>query len=315
MTEDHYSGDVTVHSERETPVELAGPEDVFVKPSSVDEHLQLRDVEYVYTGPPADGDVDPDTPAQRYRGDIDDGYIERDGVAGSAIVANAEDVYVAHGAVGGQIDVDGVEQVFHDGQMPARPPQATDTTVTGWQHSRTIDDPAAGVVLTGAGNDVTITDVPDDLTLYLVGYGHEVRLEGGPAATSVHVVGRDNRVSAGPYVDVTIEGESGHDNAVESDPVPVEDVIETSKSEAFDSVTFGRARVTYQIPAADEQWCPNCGTEADAVVERHSRDAFFLFGVPLYTFEEGGESYNCEFCVTLPADTRLTESERRDILR
>ena len=315
MTEENYSGDVTVHGERDTPVELAGPADVFVKPDSVEDHLQLRDVEYVYSGPPASGDVDPPTPAQRFRGDIEDGYIDRDGVAGSAIVADAADVYVAHDAVEGQIDVDGAEQVFHDGQTPARAPRAGDTTLTGWQRSRTIDDPQGGVALAGAGHEVTVTDAPDGLTLYLTGYDHEVRLEGGPATVSVHVVGRDNLVSTGPYVEATIESESGYDNAVESDPVPAEAVIETSKSEAFGSVTFGRSRVTYQAPATDEQWCPNCGTDADAIVERHSRDAFFLFGVPLYTFEAGGESYNCEACATYSVGAQLSESERRDVLR
>jgi hypothetical protein len=73
--------------------------------------------------------------------------------------------------------------------------------------------------------------------------------------------------------------------------------------------------VTYQVPATGESWCPNCGAEADAIVERHYRDAFFLFGVPLYTFDEGGDSYDCEACATLPPNTRLSEAERRDLLR
>lgn len=315
MTNGTYSGDVTLHSERDTPVKLVDPEDVFVRSDSVAEHLRLQDVEYVFTAQPVESRADVPTPSKRYHGDIEDGYLDRDGVYGSAIVASAEDVFVAPGAVAGRIDADGAEQVFHDGQTPQRLPRADDASIVGWQRSRSITDPPGGIALAGIGHDVTVTDPPDRLTLYLTGHDHEVRIEGGPSHLTVHVVGRDNTVSVGPYVEATIETESGFENDIERDPVPVADVIETSKKDAFGEVTFGRARVTYQTPAPDEQWCPNCGTEADAVVERHQRDALFLFGICLYTFDDGGLSYNCESCSTLSDDTQLSAGERRTLLR
>ena len=311
MTDPTDSGDVTLAGERDTPAALVDPADVFVTSNGVRDGLVLRNVEYVFTGPPIDGDVDAGTPASRYAGDVEDGYLTD--VRGRAIVTDAEDVFIAHGATDGGIDVDGAEQVFHDGRTPNRSPQAGDATVTGWQQSRSLCDPPTGVRLAGIGHDVTIADPPETLTLSLTGYDHSVRIEGGPAAVTVHVVGRDNHVSTGPYVDASIATESGHENVVESDPVPVEVVIETS--DAFDSVTIGRARVTYQVPATDEEWCPHCGAEADAVVERHYRDALFLFGVPVYTFEAGGDSYNCEACTTVSPDARLSEAERRNLLR
>jgi hypothetical protein len=313
VTDPTYSGDVTLAGECDAPAALVDPADVFVASKGVRDGLVLRNVEYVFAGPSIDGNVDAGTPATRYAGDVEDGYLTD--VRGRAIVTDAEDVFIAHGATGGGIDVDGAEQVFHDGRTPDRSPQSGDATVTGWRQSRSLGDPPTGVRLAGIGHEVTITDPPGSLTLYLTGYDHSVRIEGGPAAVTVHVVGRDNRVSTGPYVDASIATESGHENVVESDPVPIEDVIETSEAAAFDSVTIGRARVTYQIPATDEEWCPNCGADADAIVERHYRDALFLFGVPVYTFEAGGDSYNCEACATLPPDARLSEAERRNLLR
>lgn len=308
---DSYTGDVTLAGQRDTPVELTGTEDVFVTPHSVDDHLLLRNVEYVYTGPPVGDGVDPAEVRDRYAGDIEDGYL--DDVAGTAVVSDAEDVFVTHDAVDGTIEADGAERVFRPDRDIDRRPRPDDTTVTGWQQSRQITSPGEGVALTGLGHDVTISDPPDRMWLYLTGYDHDVRIQDGPAEVTVHAVGRDNRISTGPYVDATVETEAGHSTTVDAEKVPVEDVIQTAKSDAY--VSIGRARVTYQVGADDEQWCPNCGSDADAIVRRRYRDAVFLLGTPVYTFEEGTGGYNCEYCMPSPGDPRLSEAERRDLLR
>lgn len=290
---DEYSGDVTLDGEQRTPVAIEDPEDVFVRSDGVDGRLEIRNAEWVFSATPVEASVTVD-PEKRIAGDLEDGYVDTDGVHGDALLDTPEDVFVAYGATEG-IDADGVEQVFHDDTAPTTPPSACDASVTGYQRSRTVESPDTGVVLTGGGHEVTVTDPPKTLAVHVVGYDHALTVEGETDLT-VHFVGRDNAVAADPYVDVTVGSESGFDNAVDEEPLPPEAVIDTEKSEAYGDVTVGRARVTYQKPTEDDR-CPHCGESADAVVERHYRDAFFLFGYPLYTFEHGVSGHNCESCV------------------
>ncbi|MFB6152432.1 MAG: hypothetical protein ABEJ40_11565 [Haloarculaceae archaeon] len=319
-TED-YSGDVRLSGRHEPPVGLRDTEDVFVGPGAVDGTLRLDDAEYAFTDVPVDGDGE--DAAERSAGDVsvgtavvgdEDGYVED--VDGDVVLRGVEDVFVAAGAAGA-LDATGAEQVFHDGAAtPTDSPAAYDVTLTGWNHSREARDPRDGVSIRGAKNEVRVTEASHDLTVYVVGWDNEVRIEGRDADVTVFFVGRDNRVTVGPYLSVTKAAESGFDNAVEAEPLPPEAVIQTSKDEAFADATIGRHKVTWQEPAKDKDWCPNCGTEADAIVERRQKDAFFLFRVPVRTYDDGGVSYECEECSPhAVGDVALSEAERESALR
>ncbi|WP_459191250.1 hypothetical protein [Halosimplex sp. J119] len=314
---ERYAGDVRLAGSHDPPVALRGAEDVFVGPESVDGTLRLADAEYVFTDVPApSGGASPDTPAvaTEVTGDLEDGYVED--VAGDVVVSDVDDVFVAAGAADA-LNPAGAEQVFHDGAgTPTDSPDGYDVTVTGWNHSRDARDPRDGVAVRGAKNTVEVGEGKHDLTVYVVGWDNEVRIEGRDVDATVYFVGRDNRVSVGPYVSVTTAAESGFDNAVDSDPIPPEAVIETSKDEAHGEATFGRHRITWQEPAPDKDWCPHCGENADAVVARRQKDAFFLFGSAIRTYDSGGVSYECERCSRhIAGEVALSEEERKDALR
>jgi hypothetical protein len=108
---------------------------------------------------------------------------------------------------------------------------------------------------------------------------------------------------------------TGLDNEIVEEPYPVEDLIEMSKADAFGNAGFGRRKVTFQVPAGDEDWCRNCGEPADAIIERHQMEAFFLFGHPLKTYDRStNPAVECEHCSPNAITTELSEHERRNIL-
>jgi hypothetical protein len=310
-----YTGDVRLGNRTEC-VGLRGPEDVYVLSGAVDGELAVRDAEYVFTDVPATSTpgVDGADVEATVAGDVADGYVED--VADDAVVAGAEDVFVAFDGAS-TLSTAGVEQVFHDAAAaPTRPPGEYDVSVDGWNHSREVRDPRTGVAVVGAKNEVTVRAAAHDLTVYVAGWDNEVRVEGKNAGVTAYFVGRDNRVSAGPFLSVTTAAESGYDNVATADPVPPEAVVQTTKEEAHRDAFIGRHRLTWQEPATDKEWCPNCGADADAVVVRRQRDATFLFGVPVRTHDDGGRSYECEQCSPhLLEDVSLSEAERRSALR
>lgn len=309
-----FTGDVRLDGGESTPVELAGAEDVYVSAEAVDGTLTIHDPEYVYTDVPTGTErVDADDVRTEIGGDLEDGYVDR--VEGDARIVGAEDVFVEHGAAE-TLSTVGAEQVFHDdAAAPTRSPEDYEVSVSGWEQSRSVRDPRDGVSVRGARNQVTITDARHDLTVYVTGWDNEVRIEGQAIEVTVYFVGRDNRVSVGPYVTATTGSESGSDNALESDPLPPEALIERTEAEAYQGALFGRHRVTYQEPAPDKEWCPNCGESADAVITRHQRDAFFLFGKPIRTYEHGDGAFECENCTRAAiGPVELTEEERKRIL-
>ncbi|WP_123538004.1 hypothetical protein [Halosimplex salinum] len=331
-TTEELSGDVRLAGSHRPPVGLRGAEDVFVGSESVAGTLRLADAEYVFTDVSADGetpnggetqndgDETRDAPADHpavateVTGDLEDGYVES--VDGDVVVAEVGDVFVSHGAADA-LDAAGAEQVFHDdAAAPTGSPESYDVSVTGWNHTREGRDPRDGVSVRGAKNEITVTEAKHDLTVYVTGWNNEIRIEGHGMDVTVFFVGRDNRVSVGPYVSVTTAAESGFDNAVESDPLPPEAVIETTKEEAHDGTVFGRHRITWQEPAPDKEWCPNCGESADAVIARRQKDAFFLLGTPVRTYDDGGVSHECERCSrNVAGGVELSERERKEALR
>lgn len=309
----HYDGDVTLTGES-GPVVVEDPADAFVRTGAVDGDLKVVDPEYVFTDAPVSGETAVGEPELRIAGDLEDGYVDRRGVDGDAVLVDAADVFLAADATTGVVDVTGAESVFRADEDP--PDTTGFETLVGWRRDATLEDPAAGVALVGARHDVTVTGVTEDLTLYVVGHDHRLRVEGPPdrdVSLTVRFVGYDNTVRVGPYQTVGSTTEAGYDNVVDADPYPVSDLVETTKGEAFGLATFGRQKVTYQTEA-DEEWCPNCGTDADAVIERHQTDAFLLFGIPVRTYDEGGVSYECEACA-VRTDASLSEAERQSVLR
>ncbi|WP_336330974.1 hypothetical protein [Haloarcula sp. CGMCC 1.2071] len=309
-----YTGDVTLNGGIETPVRMSGLEDMYVQPDSIDGDLDLRNVEYVFTGVPITPAADVADPVTDITGTLEDGYTEPDGVHGDLAVGTAEDVFIAHGAVDGALSARGPEQVFDAGtsNAPSRDPATYDVTVSGWQQQREVTDPNTGVVLSGCQSTVNVTGATGSVSCYLIGTNNELIVR-GDASVEVHIVGRDNRVDLGPYIDVDTAVETGFDNTIDVQPFPADDLIETTEDEAYSAVTFGRAKVTYQSVAEDEDWCRGCGEAADAIIERQQKEAFFILGMPIITYEEGGGSYECEHCAHSAPDTSLTPEERREI--
>ncbi|MFC7078633.1 hypothetical protein [Haloarcula halophila] len=311
---DEFSGDVRLQHREET-IGLRGAEDVYVRGDAVDGELAFLDAEYVFTdvaveGSPSLGGSDVDTAVT---GNLEDGYV--DDVTDDVVITEIEDAFVQYGGAE-QVTAGGVEQVFHDDSAaPTKAPEQYEVTVNGWNHTKEATDPRDGVSVVGAKNEVTIREATHDLTVYVVGWDNEVRIEGRNADVTVFFVGRDNTVSVGPYLSQSLAAESGFDNAVDADPLPPEAVIQTSKSEAHSDAVFGRHKLTWQEPATDKDWCPNCGSNADAVIERKQRDALFLLKVPVRTYDDGGISYECEHCSHhAPGHVSLSEDERRDAL-
>ena len=311
-----YSGDVTFNGDEQPPVKLLAPEDVYVKSGAVDGDLKLLNAEYVYTNTAAGETADVGAIETEISGTIEDGYLEPGGVSGDVLVVDAEDVFIEHDAVDGDLQIIGDEQRFHDGSDTAPlPREQYDDAVTGWDRESRVTEPDTGVSVTGGRNAVRIENGDSEFELYLTGWNNEVRVD-GRGSLRLHLVGSNNTVEASAYTDVTVATETGHDNTVSVDDFPVEDLIETSQSAAYREAFIGRKKITYQVPAMDEEYCPGCGATADAVVERHFEDAFFLFGYPIYQFEAGGGSYECEACSAhAHPDVRLSESERTDLFR
>lgn len=310
-----YSGDVTLTGSLEPPIELTGPEDVFVQMNAVSEDLTVNNAEYVFTHcSPTDSTVATDIETT-VRGDLDDGYVQDDAVDGDLLITDVEDVFVSISA-SGAFGVGGAENVYSgtDIAVPTEP-EIYDRATNGWRQSATVSDPETGVYATGAHHTIEIERTTNDIDVYVVGYGHDVTIEGRGAAVRVCILGYENIVRIGPHLSVEDRTETGFDNEVIEEPYPVEDLIETTKREAFKNAGFGRHKTTYQIPTNNEEWCPNCGTAADAIIERHQMDAWFLFSHPIKVY---GKSMNpameCEHCSMNSVTGELSERERKDVL-
>lgn len=317
-TNTDYSGDITLTGDAKAPVELSNKhnlENVYIKPNSVDGDLAIKNVEYVFTNQETGGSTNMGTVSTEISGDLDDGYVEN--VNGGLVIDGADDVFIAHNAVSGTIQSVGEEQQFRD-ESDTKPPSLSvfDRDVTGWQQQETVNSPTTGVSVNGCENNVTIKDVTDNIHVYVLGWNNNVRINAKRATVTLHMTGSHNTIEVNPYTDLEIATNSGIENAIEQDTFPVTDLIESSKSEAYNDAFFGRRKITYQEPAMDKDICPGCGAKADAVIERHQEDAFFILSYPLYHFETGDVSYECEECSgnAMPK-VELTEAERKDILQ
>ncbi|RDI69792.1 hypothetical protein [Halopelagius longus] len=317
MTDDTttYDGDVTLNGSERPPVELLDPADVFVTTNSVGGDFAVRNAEYVFTHQ----SIDVERPDERgdaettIGGSLEDGYVEQ--VDGDVVVTDAEDVFVAAEAAEGEFSAPGAENVYADDVSPTASPEEYDVSTVGWRQSATATDPTTGVYAVGMDHEIELTKARRNLELYLVGHGHDVRVEGRDADVTVHFVGYDNTVRVGPYLSADVASETGFDNEIDAAPYPAEDLVEMSRSEAYSNAGFGRRKVTFQEPTDDEEWCPNCGQAADAVIERHQMEAFFLFGYPVWTYDRStNPACECEHCSPNAVHAELSPEERRSVL-
>ena len=309
-----YTGDVTLNGDEQTPVKIVDPENVHVKSGAVDGDLKILNAEYVYTNTPAGETADIGVIETEINGTIEDGYLESGGVSGDVIIVDAEDVFIEHDAVSGDLQIVGDEQRFHD-ESDTSPlsREQYDDSLTGWDRELSVSEPTAGVSVTGGQNSVRIENAEAEFELYVTGWNNDIRVD-GYGSVRLHLVGSNNTVEGSAYTAITVATETGHKNTVSVGDFPVEDLIKTSQSAAYREAFMGRKKITYQVPAMGEDYCPGCGATADAVIERHQEDAFFLFGYPIYQFEAGSGSYECEECSTnAHPDVRLSESERKDL--
>ncbi|MFH5801480.1 hypothetical protein [Haladaptatus sp. CMAA 1911] len=312
-TQTTYSGDITLNGSNRPPIELRDPADVFVAGGSVSGDFDVRNAEYVFTHHAVDGDASVTKAETTIRGDIEDGYVER--ADGDVRITDVEDVFIATNAFEGGFSAPGAENVYSDEVSLSKSPEEYDVSTLGWRQSGSASDPSVGVYAVGMEHEIEVKGVRTDIELYLVGHNHDVTVTGRSATLTVHFVGYDNTVHIGPYLTADVASEAGFDNEIDAESYPTEDLIEMSRREAYSNAGFGRRKVTFQVPAGDEEWCPNCGEEADAIIERHQMEAFFLFGRPVRTYDQStNPARECEHCSPNAVHAELSPEERRSVL-
>lgn len=306
-------GDVTLTDAENTPAKVTKPENVHFLPESVDGDVKLINPEYVFK--PSDGTeaTTMEDPAVEYTGSVEDSYIETGSVTGDLIVENPEDVFFAHNAVNGSISIVGGEDTFTDpngnepnGDFPHE--------VGYWGQFNSFENPSDGIRVVGGRNEVTITELRDDVEVYVLGWNNDVAVNSERGTVNIHIVGSHNTVTADEYTELRVQTNAGVENTLTDKQFPTEELIETTKKEAFGDKTFGRHKVTYQKKAVDASYCKSCGEETETIIKRHQKDAFFLFGKPIYTYESTQGSHECVECSDVAdLDAELTEEERKDI--
>lgn len=305
-----YSGDVTLTGDEQSPVEIVSPENVHVLRGAVEGDLEVVNAEFVFTNTPTGGTATIGEVETEISGSLEDGYVVPDGVHGDLRIRDAGDVFIEHGAVGGELQVLGPEKQFRDESAATAPPRDRyDETLTGWQRSASLERPSNGVAVAGGRCSVNLGSVTGDVDVYVTGWQNTVEIEGN-GRVSLHLTGSHNTIEVGPYIDLSVATRTGIENTVENAPVPYSELIETTKKEAYPF--FGRTKATYQVPAPDQEHCPGCGADAQRVIERRRTDAFFLFRIPVYRYEEG-TVHRCEKCSRTVKDVGLSDSERRDL--
>lgn len=310
-----YSGDVTLTGSLDAPIEIRGLDDMFLQMNGVEGTLTVSNPENVFTHCPLGETASTNDTETIVRGDLEDGYVQEGAVSGNLDIADAEDVFIPVGA-SATLSVSGAENTYSASEIDVPVGEELyDSVTTGWRQSAAVEDPETGAYVTGAHHTVEIDQTVNDIDVYVVGYGHEVTVTGRDAAVSVVVLGHENTVRVGQRLSVAEQSTTGFDNEIIDDPYPTEDLIETTKAEAFDDAGFGRSKVTYQVPATDEQWCQNCGEAADAIIERHQLDAWFLFGRPVRVYAKSmNPAMECEHCSMNTVATELSEAERKNLL-
>ena len=316
----NIENDVTITGDEETPVNLKHAENIYIESQAVSGDLLIENAEYVFSNEETGNNVTFSAPKTELTNvnpsKIDDGYIRQDGVSGDLKISNVEDVFIERNAVAGNIQIIGEEQRFYD-QSDIEPPTASgyDKIITGWNHTESVDDPETGVKIFGGKNTATVT-IPygSNAHVYLTGWNNTVDIKGKGSVT-LHIIGSHNKITLGSHIDKTIATQSDLETTIITQSIPPAELIETTKTAAFDKATFGRNKVTYQEPAPDKSECPNCLAETNSIIERHQIDAFFIFGYPIWTFEPSTASHKCEECTDISPEADLTEEEKDNLLR
>jgi hypothetical protein len=294
--------DVVVTGDRQTPIEIVGPENIHVLSGAVGGDLKIVDAEYVFTNTPPGGKASIGGVGTRVDGSVEDGYIMPDGAAGDVVVREAEDVFIEHGGVGGALQIVESEETFHNNSGSVPPNRSRyDETTTGWRRSATVQKPSTGVAVAGGRCSVDIQGLNNNIDVYVTGWKNEVQI-GGVGSVSLHVAGSENTIETDPEVDLKAGTNTGIKNSLVDSSVtggpttggPQHGASETTESQ--ESPLFGRAEVEYRNPAEGREYCPNCGMEAESITKHQRKDAFFIFKVPAYSFSSGEPSYRCEEC-------------------
>jgi hypothetical protein len=316
-SEGAYTGDVTLNGDEQAPVRIENPENAYIKTGAIDGDLKVLNAEYVYTNTQAGGNVDVDKVQTKISGTIEDSYIERNAVTGDVVIVDAEDVFIEHDAVSGELQIVGEEQRFNDSSDTEPLNRGRyDEEITGWQRSLHPENPDTGISVVGCESVARVKNAEDNFELFVTGWNNEVRIDGVGNTVTIHLIGAKNTIEVSAYTNTEIATDTGHDNEITVDTFPVDDLIRQSKGEAYNNAFVGRKKITYQEPAMGEDYCPNCGATADAIIERHQEDAFFLLSYPIYHFETSTASYECEECSTdAHPEVGLSEDERKDVLQ
>lgn len=317
MSSQSYSGDITFSNRTDESVRVRDPANVHITSNSVDGDIKIVDAGYVFLAASEDTEsVTVDSVDETIEGDIEDIYTEPGGSTGDLVIESAGDVFIEPDAATGGIEVKGQEQLFADIDDTAVPRADDSRTLTGWERSTTVTDPATAVGVTGGRCELTVDETQTDIDVFVTGWSNRVDINGRDCTVTLHLVGSYNEIRAGPYVTLERGTAAGLENTVESENIPYADIIETTKDEALDTATFGRHKLVYQVPAPEEEYCPSCGAASDRVIKRKQLDAFFLFGSPVYTYEQGGDAYECGECsMNAHPEVQLSEQERKELLR
>lgn len=317
-THEHdFTGDVTLNGGEETPISIIDAENVHFRRNSVTGDVKLINPEYVFSSQrPTEKTVPSDDIETTVSGSIEDIYVPHDAIEGSIIIDGAQDVHIEPNAITGDIEIVGEEQLFYS-QLTDSPygHGVYDAHGVGWKRSVSVSDPKHGVSVTGGRCTAEITDVTADIELIVSGWNNTVDITGRTATVTVYLLGSQNTVRTSPYIDLETDIQAGIENTIEQEPVPASDIVETTRKEAYAGHLLGRDTVTFQEPATDKDYCPNCGANASAIITRRQEDAFFLTNTPVYRFDAGGNSYECENCsVNATPDIQLSEEERKQVL-
>ena len=315
--EHDFTGDITLNGGEETPISVIDAENAYFRRNSVTGNVKLINPEYVFSSQrPTEKTVPSDDIETTVSGSIEDIYVPHNAIEGTIIIDGAQDVHIEPNAITGDIEIVGEEQLFYN-QLTDSPygHGVYDAHGVGWKRSVSVSDPKHGVSVTGGRCTAEITDVTADIELIVSGWNNTIDITGRTAMVTVYLLGSQNTVRTSPYIDLETDIQAGVENTIEQEPVPASDIIETTRKEAYAGHLLGRDTVTFQEPATDRDYCPNCGANASAIITRRQEDALFLTNTPVYRFDAGGNSYECENCsVNATPDIQLSEEERKRVL-
>lgn len=295
MQDSNQTGDVYV-SVGNKNVYIDEAENIHIKKDSIGENLIIKDAGFVYTGQRTSeyesSDTDVNDSGIRYSGsDMEDVYVEN--VESSLVIEGADDVFIEPDSVSGKIINVGSENVFQ-GDVGSPDRETVTESVFGWDNVAEVKQPEEQVIVLGSKCDVTISNVRDEVTVYVTGWHNDVRVA-GRGSVHLNVVGSKNKLSCGGLINVDLS-DVGKDNVANQDPFPADELIDKRREEAYTDASFGKDTVTYQRELKSKDECPVCTSKSDAIVETTTETCFFLFGQPVHKYDKVANYTSCERC-------------------